>query len=403
MPRRPRKPRQPSYRLHKPSGQAVVTIDGKDHYLGRYDSPDSHREYIDQIAKWRARLGESADLIDHQSCPNLSVNELLERCWDEHFSSYYAEDGKPTTEAANLYTVIRLVSKLYGMLPAKDFGPRTLKEIRRYMIEDLDLCRNEVNKRVGKIKRIFKHAVSEQMIPVSVFQALQTVTGLRQGKCQVRETEPVKPVPDLHVCLVLPFVARQVASMIITQRLTGMRPGEVVIMRGCDINMVGEIWEYRPKRHKNQWRGHDRIIPLGPFAQQVLKPFLTRPSNSYLFSPIEAEEERNIERRRRRRTPLPKGRPPKKRKAATQRAKRDYYDRDSYRRAIEYGMKKAKREGIHIPHWHPHQLRHNHGTGVREVFGIEEAFTSLGTGTDVVEIYAERNRELAVRVARRIG
>ena len=26
--------RTPSYRLHKPSGQAVVTLDGRDHYLG---------------------------------------------------------------------------------------------------------------------------------------------------------------------------------------------------------------------------------------------------------------------------------------------------------------------------------------------------------------------------------
>jgi hypothetical protein len=34
----PRNSRIPSYRLHKPSGQAVVTI-GKDIYLGRFNSP----------------------------------------------------------------------------------------------------------------------------------------------------------------------------------------------------------------------------------------------------------------------------------------------------------------------------------------------------------------------------
>jgi hypothetical protein len=28
----------PRYRRHKPSGQAVVTLNGKDHYLGRYNS-----------------------------------------------------------------------------------------------------------------------------------------------------------------------------------------------------------------------------------------------------------------------------------------------------------------------------------------------------------------------------
>jgi hypothetical protein len=36
----PRHPRIPSYRLPKPSGRAVVTINGKDIYLGVYESPE---------------------------------------------------------------------------------------------------------------------------------------------------------------------------------------------------------------------------------------------------------------------------------------------------------------------------------------------------------------------------
>ena len=37
--------RVPSYRLHKPSGQAVVTLDGRDFYLGAYGTPASKAEY----------------------------------------------------------------------------------------------------------------------------------------------------------------------------------------------------------------------------------------------------------------------------------------------------------------------------------------------------------------------
>jgi hypothetical protein len=37
--------RTPSYRLHKPSGQAVVTLDSRDFYLGKYGSPESRAEY----------------------------------------------------------------------------------------------------------------------------------------------------------------------------------------------------------------------------------------------------------------------------------------------------------------------------------------------------------------------
>src|SRR5262245_39738028 len=40
----PRTNRPPSYRLHKATGQAVVTLDDRDHYLGRYDSAESRAE-----------------------------------------------------------------------------------------------------------------------------------------------------------------------------------------------------------------------------------------------------------------------------------------------------------------------------------------------------------------------
>ncbi|MBX9654751.1 hypothetical protein K2Y11_14140 [bacterium] len=37
--------RTPTYRLHRPSDRAVVTISGKDHYLGAYGSPESHAAF----------------------------------------------------------------------------------------------------------------------------------------------------------------------------------------------------------------------------------------------------------------------------------------------------------------------------------------------------------------------
>ena len=32
-----------------------------------------------------------------------------------------------------------------------------------------------------------------------------------------------------------------------------------------------------------------------------------------------------------------------------------------------------------LPHWHPNQLRHTHGTAVRGRFGLEAAQVALGT------------------------
>jgi hypothetical protein len=67
--------RPPSYRLHKPTGQAVVTVGGRDLYLGLHGSEDSRREYDRIISEWlaagRGRAAPSA------ATTGISVSELM--------------------------------------------------------------------------------------------------------------------------------------------------------------------------------------------------------------------------------------------------------------------------------------------------------------------------------------
>ena len=44
----------PKYRLHKPTGQAVVTLDRKDHYLGVHDTKQSRDAYDRLLGEWLA-------------------------------------------------------------------------------------------------------------------------------------------------------------------------------------------------------------------------------------------------------------------------------------------------------------------------------------------------------------
>ena len=46
--------RIPKYRLHNGSGQALVQIDGRRIYLGKYDSPERHEAYDRAVADWLA-------------------------------------------------------------------------------------------------------------------------------------------------------------------------------------------------------------------------------------------------------------------------------------------------------------------------------------------------------------
>ncbi len=77
--------------------------------------------------------------------------------------------------------------------------------------------------------------------PFRDLSGLKRVGGLLKGRTLARETKPIHPVPDEDVEATLPHVARQVRAMIELQRLTGMRPGEVVIMRASEINTSAEV------------------------------------------------------------------------------------------------------------------------------------------------------------------
>jgi hypothetical protein len=184
--------RTPSYRLHKPSGQAVVTLDGRDIYLGQYGSPRSRAEFDRLLAEWLSN-GRRLPVPDSPSRSDFSVNELS-LAYLAFADGYYTKRGKPTTEPKSIRQTIRPLRQLYGHTLAREFGPLQLKAVRQAMV-DAGLCRNEVNKRTGRIVRLFKWAVGEAMVPPSVHHGLSAVSGLRRGRADVRESGPVKPVP----------------------------------------------------------------------------------------------------------------------------------------------------------------------------------------------------------------
>jgi integrase len=180
---------------------------------------------------------------------------------------------------------------------------------------------------------MFKWGVGEELVPASVHHALKAVEGLRKGRGDVRESRPVKPVPDAFVDAIRPHVPRQVWAMIGLQRLTGMRPGEVCIMRTADINKGGRIWEFAPESHKTKHLDRDRTIFVGPQAQEILRPWLRAELEAYLFQPREADAERRVAMRLARKSRVqPSQRA--RRKIRPRKGPGERYDPDSYRRAI---------------------------------------------------------------------
>jgi integrase len=425
--------RVPSYRRHKQSGQAVVTLsDGfggrRDVLLGKYGTAESRKEYARVISEWEVAGRRLPPKSTESSAPDLTVNELCLAYW-RHVEAYYVKDARPTSEQHVVKCALRYVKQLYGHTPAREFGPLALKAVRQKLIEhpvvrkvkvtdpesgevrekekllQRGLARRNINKLVGRIKRMFSWAVEEELLPAAVHAALEHVQGLRKGKGQGREKPRVKPVPATLVDQTLPHLPRTVRAMVEVQRLTGMRPQEVCGMRPVDIDMTGAVWEYRPARYKTEHKNdaddpdRERIIFIGPRAQAVLKPFLPPNVEAHVFSPIRSEEERNAQKRQGRKSPMTPSQARRKGKANRRRPWHDGYEVAAYRRAVRRACEK---HGIHV--WHPNQIRHARGTEVRKRFGLEAAQAVLGHAElGVTQVYAEVDRETALRVVREIG
>lgn len=431
---------QPNYLHHKPTNQAYCRIpDGnggrKTVYLGVFNSPESKLEH----ARILAQLAVSPSHTSARTAPSadcdITLNEVYLAFWQYAEQHFRRTDGTPTNELAQYKQTFRLVLALYGHTLAAEFGPLALKAVRQKMV-DAGWCRKLVNQRVGRVKRVFKWAASEELVPNSVFQALTTVTGRQAGRTTAAEHESVKPVADATVTATLAHLNRHVAGLVEFQRLTGCRPGEACAVRRCDIDTTGNVWTYRPVQYKTRHRGKSRVIALGPKAQALLAGFFTDNPTDYLFSPAKATAEFHAARTANRKVPKYPShmkRNIQKRKSAPLRKPAAKYTVTAYEHAVTRACDRAfalppalapqakesrakwwsrlttaEREEVvrwRAEHrWAPNQLRHAHGTEVRRRFGLEAAQVTLGHAhATITEVYAEKNERLAAAVAAEVG
>lgn len=401
----------PKYRKHKQSGQAIATINGRDHLLGPHGTKASRLEYDRLITEWLSSGRSSSYGVPEHV---VSITELVVD-YVEYVRGYYGPG--PNSELHRVVRVLRPLRALYGRTPAAEFGVLAFKAVRQKLLDE-GLSRSFINASMRRITRMFKWAASEARVAPTVPQALAMIPGLRRGKTTARETDPVKPADDKLVDATLPHLPDVLADMVRVQRLTGCRPAEVCAIRPCDINRSGDVWEYRPQTHKTAYAGRERVIFIGPQAQAVLLRYLARDPEAHCFRPCDSEAKRRAAVHAARMTPLSCGNVPgSNRKRQRQRPPGETYNPRAYHQAVRMACLKAfpvpteladdpaAAAGWRAEHrWFPNQLRHSAATEIRRRFGLEASQVVLGhSKADVTQIYAERDYALAARVAREVG
>jgi integrase len=416
--------------------------------------PAVRAEYDRQVAEWLARgrtAAPSATAGPAAPSGGLTITELLAAFLRHAEEHYRHPDGSPTSELRDYVNTLRPLNHAYGTTPVVEFGPLKLKAVRQLMQTGYEhpkygpqeaLARGVINQRIGRIIRVFKWAVGEELVPEAVWRALTAVRGLQKGRCKARETEPVRPVEAAHVEKALPHLTAHLQGAVRFQLLTGARPSEALTISLEEIDRTNPVWLYRPMKHKTAWRGKPRVVAIGPKAQAVLLDFIkircplcgacgraprigcregalcgpcadrmdeggicgpwpreeTTAADTCLFIPAESRQERYEDLRAARTSKVQPSQKERKKKSPKRKPGRRY-GVPAYDRAIARACEKAG-----VPLWRPNQLRHTHATEVRRRYGLEAAQVALGhSSADITQVYAERDLSLAERVAREIG
>jgi integrase len=400
----------PSIRYHI-SGQSIVTLGGRTFYLGKHGSSEAIARYavlIDEYQKTGLELSEDFDIEaifaraeallspaprltkEHQADEPVRVKDVCE-CFRKHAVERFK------SQQAERFRINQLCDELiarYGDVLATDFGPKRLKELQRIWVER-DWSRPYINRMLNSIKRMFSFVVSEELVTVEVYQRLRTVEALRYGATEAREPEERKPVPLVDVRKTATELSPVIRDMLRVLLGTGMRPSEVCRMRPCDIERSGDVWFYRPKRHKTANKGKAKSVPLLDDAKAAVTNYLNRPADAYLFNPAEAVAWHNAKLRSERKTKVQPSQVCRK-KSNPQTQPGDCYTAHSLRRAIDRACIRAA-----VKSWTPYQLRHLVASEVRQALGLEQTQALLGHHhKSMTEHYARLAEQQAVEAAR---
>lgn len=148
----------PAYRYHI-SGQARVTLDGQDFYLGEYDSPESQVRYYALLAEYTAN-GKRAPRGETRLDNAPIIVQCVTAEFREHIKTKYANNPK---ELARFKDLCGTLEYEYSDLPASEFRPRKLAEVRDLFVASGN-CRKYVNRQTRNVIQIFRHAVSRELI-----------------------------------------------------------------------------------------------------------------------------------------------------------------------------------------------------------------------------------------------
>lgn len=294
-------------------------------------------------------------------------------------------------------------------------------QFERYRQALLDMGKNRtcINQMCTNLLTWMKWCYAHKKISHRIDLELQSVKRLQPDDYGVSEKIPREPVGWEQVQQLFPFVSPNVVAMITLQYWSGMRPGEVCVMRPCELVWDGKMMYYNLAKHKTKratgkslwkvinWRGQRVLTALLRSCGD--DEFIFKPSDAFDWA-IEFERKRRLSRPTkvvnrdmpsvvRAAEKLAATRPARLKKHCGKR-----FTTNAYAMIIRAGFDRAERSGVNLVRWTPMQLRHGVMTMMGDNGLHQEGSHLLGHSkleTSLTHYDHERIQRLAI-VAKRM-
>lgn len=359
--------RVPSYPARLGSdGRARVRFQGRAYYL---PLPLGSRESLSEYARLISEFANQISPKPEAFGTSLTISELI-AAWLKA-----EERGACHPQVIRVIRACVPLERMFGPTSANEFSARRLEAVQQAMVtgswtdQQIETwSRSYINAMVGHIRTIFRWAERNELVSDGRWEHLRSLPYLKPNR-RIKENPPRDACDWDRQCVpCLPYLSPALAALAQIQYLTACRPSEARHMTRGEIDRSS--WVYRPKEHKNAWRGAERFAVLGPQAQAILAPWL-------LLAPDDE---------------CPLFRPNRK--------SRSPYVSEGYSTAVR---RACARTGVVA--WVPYQLRHAMKQKITRLFGLDAARAVLGhTSMTMTADYSRAaDFELAAKVMREIG
>ncbi len=384
-----RKKWPPALLHHRASGRAYCRIDDVNHYLGAWDvardepSPEARAAYARLVARLAAGQTPSEP---RNNAAILTVTQVVAAWLD-------AEAPRLAPKQRKLYLLsLKPLLRLYGPTEAADFDAEALEALQlacatgSWLTPEertpgpgrwrppTDWCANVCNQRLGYVKTVWRWAERRKLVPPGSWANLRTVPGLRKTDRRVRHTARRRPATWDEVRAIARCAVAPVRALLLLMWWSGLRPAEAYTLTAAELDRSGDVWVYRPGKHKTAHLDVARQVAIGPKGQAVLRPWLALASSpdAILFRPV----------------------------GRSRGVRPEAYNDRSFAKAVAKAARKAGLEGVTA-----YCVRHAFKLRISRLYGLDAARTVMGhSAVSMTAQYAAGvDLESAKEVARRGG